>query len=192
MIHEVSEKIFDLPLQDYTLTFDDGLYSQYYYFDRFKSIPTEKIFFISSNIVCEGQQSTGFPPSAVAHEKAFFGNKEDYMTVEQIKELMKDPLVSIGGHSHYHKNIKDVTKITQRLKFFLEDTKLMMDWFQANLGFKPHEFCFPYNNDYRGTYQLVLKSFGIVKFYGSERIPVETLLSNQIQTGTHDTLLVLP
>ena len=61
MIHEITEKLFDLNLEDYTLTFDDGLYSQYYHYDKFKSINTDKIFFISSNILCEGIQSTEFP-----------------------------------------------------------------------------------------------------------------------------------
>jgi len=44
MIHEVTENLFNLPLENYILTFDDGLYSQYYHFKHFESIDTEKIF----------------------------------------------------------------------------------------------------------------------------------------------------
>ena len=105
MIHEVREWMFNLPLERYTLTFDDGLYSQYHYYPEFAKIPTEKIYFISSGIVCSGHQSTEFPACQDAHKKAFAGNYEDYMTVPQIKELMQDPLVEIAAHSHYHRRL---------------------------------------------------------------------------------------
>jgi len=174
MLHELNEAIFDLPLENYTLTFDDGLYSQYYYFDRLKSINTEKIFFISSNIICNGQQSLDFPACELAHEKAFAGNTEDYMTLDQIKDLMKDPMVSIGGHSHYHKRLTDFDKITHRINHMVEDTKLMVNWFQTNLNFKPTKFCFPYNDDRDGMYKSILELFGFTDFYGRERIDVSS------------------
>ena len=69
------------------LTFDDGLYSQFYYYDEIKKIDTQKIFFISSNIVCTGKQSLTFPTCREAHEKSFMGNNEDYMSLEQIQFL---------------------------------------------------------------------------------------------------------
>jgi hypothetical protein len=63
MIHEIRDWMFDLPLHNYVLTFDDGLYSQYYFLDKFKTIDTEKIFFISTGILCDENeiQSTTFP-----------------------------------------------------------------------------------------------------------------------------------
>ena len=176
MIHEVYESMFDLPLEEYTLTFDDGLYSQFYYFDRFKSIPTEKIYFISSDIICSGEQSDQFPACREAHRKAFAGNKEDYMTLAQIKELMKDPLVSIGGHSHSHIRLDNYSKIVEKMKHIKNDTELMVKWFEEYLGFKPSKFCFPYNEDYQGMYSAMLRQYGFTEFYGRERIPIETLL----------------
>jgi len=178
MIHHISEEIFKLPLKDYILTFDDGLYSQYYYFDRLSKIDTEKIFFISTNIICENTQSLDFPTCHEAHEKAFKGNKEDYMTWKQIKELMNDPQVTIGGHGHEHKKLKDFNKIIDKMSYIIEDTKKMLLEFDKNLGFKPHKFCYPYNDDQNGMYTSLLKTFGISDFYGQERIPVETLLRN--------------
>jgi len=44
MIHEVQDFYLDLPLEDYILTFDDGLYSQFQYWNHFKKLKTEKIF----------------------------------------------------------------------------------------------------------------------------------------------------
>jgi hypothetical protein len=178
MIHEVTEEILSLSLDDYILTFDDGLYSQYYYFEHFKSIPTEKIYFISSDIVCNGSQSTEFPVCRDAHKKAFNGNKEDYMTVVQIQELMQDPLVTIGAHSHSHTRLGHYSKLTEKIAHIKNDTETMLEWFKTNLGFSPIDFCFPYNDDFGGVYAGVLKHYGFVNFYGRERKPVETLLHN--------------
>jgi Polysaccharide deacetylase len=171
MIHEIKDSLFDLPLEDYVLTFDDGLYSHYYHFDKFKKIKTQKIFFISTDIICDGAQSTEFPSSVVAHDKAFAGNKEDFMTLEQIKELAKDPLVSIGAHGHFHKNLDQIPKLFDKLKHIEDDAELMMNWFETNLGFIPKQFCYPYNNDLKGMYATLLKKYGFNEFYGAERIP---------------------
>lgn len=170
MIHEVTAKLFDRNLEEYTLTFDDGLYSQYYHYDKFKNINTDKIFFISSNILCDTTQSTEFPVCEIAHEKAFNGNTEDYMTLAQVKELMQDPQVTIGGHSHYHKKLTSIPKIILTLEHMIDDTQLMLQWFNDNLGIKPTKFCFPYNDDRAGLYTGILRNFGFTEFYGKERI----------------------
>lgn len=172
MIHEVRESIFDLPLADYVLTFDDGLYSQYCYFKEFRKIDTPKLFFISSGIVCEdGKQSTDFPTCDEAHMKAFTGNKEDYMTVAQIKELMLDPQVTIGGHSHSHVDLKTLQGLSARMAHIMKDTTEMLVWFDSNLNLRPTSFCFPYNNSIDQLYSAALKNFGFKHFYGHERIP---------------------
>ena len=175
MIHEFREEFLDLPLENYVLTFDDGLFSQYCFYERIKHIPTEKIFFISSGIICEGTQSSEFPPCQIAHEKAFAGNKEDYMTIDQIKELLKDPWVSIGGHSHAHLDLNKLNKFTHKIMHIVDDTKTMFQWFKDNLGFKPTKFCFPYNNDLDGSYRALLKNTGITDFYGKERTAIESV-----------------
>lgn len=178
MIHDIREEMFSLPLDQYILTFDDGLYSQYYYYPRFKEIPTQKVYFISSGIVCNQLQSTMFPTCSMAHQKAFSGNKEDYMTIEQIKELMTDPLVEIGGHSHSHQNVGTITGLANKARHIINDTDLMIRWFETNIGFKPVKFCFPYNDDASGLYRSLLKKrFNIFEFYGKDRIAVEPLLT---------------
>jgi peptidoglycan/xylan/chitin deacetylase (PgdA/CDA1 family) len=172
MIHEVDERLFDLPLENYVLTFDDGLYTQYQYIEELNKIKTEKIFFISSNIICVGEQSTEYIDCVSAHEKAFNGNTENYMTLEQIKHLMKCPNVTIGGHGHNHVKLASLNKMTHKIYNIVEDSKAMVKWFECNLGFKPTKFCFPYNDDFNGVYPELLRGLGFVDFYGSERIPV--------------------
>ena len=186
MIHEVREWMFDLPLQDYTLTFDDGLYSQYYYNDRFKQLGTQRIYFISSNIISNSIQSIEFPTCVEAHKKARLGNTEDYMSVEQIKDLMQDPNVVIGAHSHSHTRLNTFKTLAEKVKYINSDTELMLQWFDATLDFKPTHFCFPYNEDLDGLYQGLLKKQGFTDFYGRGRIPVETLLRDQALLDNHD------
>ena len=180
MIHEIRDWMFDLPLEKFVLTFDDGLYSQFYYFDQFKQVPTEKIYFISSNIVCSEQQSLGFPICQDAHKKAFSGNKEDYMTVNQIRELMMDPLVTIGAHSHTHTRLSNFPRLVDKINYIKKDTEQMLLWFKENLGFPPTHFCFPYNEDCEGMYPAILKKFGFTNFYGRGRIPIETLRRTEL------------
>ena len=181
MIHEVREEFFELPLEDYILTFDDGLYSQYHYIDRFLKINTPKIFFISTDILCEGRQSMDFITCTDAHEKAFTGNKENYMTLAQVKNLASLPMVSVGGHSHSHVRLTKF-KIIDKLKHIQQDTIDMIAWFESNLGFIPTKYCFPYNDNYDGLYNAALKQYGITECYGRERIPIEQLLRNLYQS----------
>ncbi len=181
MIHQMSEDILKLPLQNYTLTFDDGLFGQYHFFDRLAQFNTDMIFFISTGIVCSTSQSRDFPPSNVAHEKAFQGNYEDFMNVEQLIEISKHPLVSIGGHSHNHLRLTKLPDLVSKVKHIEADTSLMMNWFQDNLHTKPTKFCYPYNEDFQGIYKGLLKKHGVTEFYGNERIPVEKLLHDSSQ-----------
>lgn len=188
MIHEVREWMFDLPLNDYILTFDDGLYSQYYYNDRFKELTTQRIYYISSGVVSTGQQSLGFPNCVDAHIKARAGNTEDYMTVEQIKELMQDPNVIIGAHSHSHTRLDNFTSLVEKVAYINQDTEQMILWFEENLGFKPTHFCFPYNEDPHGLYKGLVKKFGVTDCVGSGRTPIEMLRHKKGQLDSPDTL----
>lgn len=185
MLHEICEDTLNLTLDQYTLTFDDGLYSQYYYFDHFQAIPTEKIYFISSNTIClDNKQSLCFPSCREAHKKASVGNMEDYMSVDQIKLMMEDPLVTIGGHSHSHTSLHNFPRMVDKIQYIMDDTERMLEWFNRNLNIHPTSFCFPYNEDFQGLYPAILKRYGFTEFYGRERIPVETLQLPSIQPDT--------
>jgi hypothetical protein len=176
MIHEVHEVLFEKKnLERYTLTFDDGLYSQFYYYEKIKKIDTEKIFFISSNIICTGRQSLNFPRCDEAHIKSFNGNNEDYMSLEQVQYLLEEKRVSIGGHGHFHKNLNGFSSLKEKINYVKKDTDLMLEWFEKKLNFTPNKFCFPYNDDMKGLYKSILKKYGFNEFYGKDRIPVSQL-----------------
>jgi peptidoglycan/xylan/chitin deacetylase (PgdA/CDA1 family) len=155
MIHNITEDMFALPLEDYVLTFDDGTEDHYTYYQKFKSVNTlKKYFIIAERIGTDG-----------------------YLTLEQVKEMMQDPQVSIGGHSYSHTPLGKF-KLIDVHYHIISDTEKMIEWFKTNLGFTPEDFCFPYNYDPHGLYKEILKRYGIVSCYGDERIPVETLLQN--------------
>ena len=160
MIHQITEAMFKLPLEDYTLTFDDGTIDHYEYYSFFNNLNTEKIYFIATNNI----------------------GKEGYMSISHIKEMLTCPLTSFGGHSHIHKRL-DGLSLFESTTHINHDTSNMINWFVDNLGFKPTKFCYPFNNDLKGIYTGMLKKHGITEFYGSERIPIEKLLhtENQIE-----------
>lgn len=171
MIHEFKEEFLDLPLEDYILTFDDGLYTQYKFFDKIKKIDTEKYFFISSDIVCDEDKSQddSFISCYEAHKKAFNGDYSNYMKWSQIRELQCDDKSHIGCHSHYHKiNTADC------IECIIEDNRKMIFEFIKNLTYLPSYFCFPYNHETL-TYKEILKRKGFKKFFGKERIDINDL-----------------
>lgn len=165
MIHEMNK---DTIIPKGLCTFDDGLYSQYKYG---RTLPNDKIYFISSNIICSHNQSNEFISAPNAHKKSFEGNNENYMTIAQIKELI-DLGIEIGGHSHYHKDVSKIPKLIDKVKHIKEDTELMLDWFKSELDYIPTSFCFPYNEELDGLYKGFLKTYGFTKFYGFNRVDI--------------------
>ena len=167
MIHEMHEGM-EIP-KDCVLTFDDGLFTQY---QHSRHLPNTKIYFISSGIVCNQPQSHEFIKCSDAHKKAFSGNFENYMTLEQIKELDGE----IGGHSHSHINLSKFPTLVEKVEHIKKDTELMLEWFEKNLDRRPTSFCFPYNDDVRGLYKAILTTYGFTDFYGRERISIDEIL----------------
>lgn len=177
MIHTIQDDFLKIKLEDYILTFDDGLYNHFYYYPKLKLIQTEKIFFISTNIICNTKQSKSFLSSEECHKKAFMGNKEDFMNLEQLEYLSKERNVFIGGHSHFHKNLNTLSNLNDKVNHIKKDTELMLEWFHKNLNSFPSKFCFPYNDDLNGLYKSILMTYGINEFYGKERIPIDGNIS---------------
>jgi peptidoglycan/xylan/chitin deacetylase (PgdA/CDA1 family) len=188
MIHEALPEFTQVDLENYVLTFDDGLYSQYAFYNEIKHINTPKIFFVSSGIICSDNQSSEFITCRDAHQKAFNGNYENYMTVEQIKYLLEDPLVTIGAHSHSHTRLSLFKTLAEKVAYIKSDAEKTVAWFEQNLGFSPTKFCFPYNEDLDGLYRGLMTKYGFTDFYGSGRIPIETLLRSEPQLDTLDIL----
>ena len=165
MIHEFKEDFLKLPLENYILTFDDGLYTQYKFLEELKKIKTEKYFFISSGIICSEnlKQNDEFTQCDVAHLKALSGDYTNYMKWSQIKEISKLNNFFIGCHSHLH-NIKTADCI-ESIKL---DNKHMLENFEKNIGYVPNHFCFPYNKK-TTIYETILRKNGFKYFYGKEK-----------------------
>lgn len=110
MIHDFRKDYFELNLAAYTLTFDDGLYSQYYYYPLLDSVDSPKIFFIITSFIKPGKARERFNGEFIKSVKsrkymndAFINNDfSDFMTLEEIQELATHKGVKIGTHSHFH------------------------------------------------------------------------------------------
>ncbi len=169
MIHELNSPL-RIPDKKHLLTFDDGLYSQYQYA---RDIDNPSLFFISTGIICPDiqSQSKEFIKCADAHVKAFEGNMENYMTIDQMLEL------PLGAHSHYHKDLTRIPKLIDKIAWIKQDTEIMLEFWEKTLQRTPTSFCFPYNNDLEGLYTAILrKGYGFTDFYGSDRINISEIL----------------
>jgi len=171
MIHEFKKEFLDLPLENYTLTFDDGLYTQYLFINELRKIKTDKFFFISSNIVCseDTNQDETFINSIDAHKKAFNGIYTNYMKWSQIKEIDSYDRCNIGCHSHFHS-----FKTADCVECIILDNRYMLNDFNKHLGKIPDIFCFPFNKE-TGLYKEILAKKGFNKFYGKERIDINEI-----------------
>jgi hypothetical protein len=155
MIHNITDAIFNLPLADYLLTFDDGTQDHWQYFKQVRAVPTEKIYFIITNRI----------------------GTAGYLSLEQVKQMSLDPAVTIGGHSHNHVRLNTFNTLAEKLAHIKQDTEQCLSWFNDYLGHAPSVFCLPYNEDIDGLYAVWLKGKGIARIYAGERTACEHLLS---------------
>jgi hypothetical protein len=110
MIHDIRKEYFELDLSPYRLTFDDALFSQYYYFAQFKGHPQELTYFVTTSFIKPGKARDMFAGDYIAYLKTkkygyrtFIEARYDhFMNVEEIQFLSNQPNVRIGVHSHFH------------------------------------------------------------------------------------------
>ncbi len=110
MIHDIRKKYFDLDLLQYRLTFDDALFSQYYYFSQFNSHPRALTYFVTTSFIKPGKARNMFAGDYIPYLKTkkygyrtfIEGQFDHFMNVEEIQFLSNQPNVRIGVHSHYH------------------------------------------------------------------------------------------
>jgi hypothetical protein len=109
-IHDVRKEYFDLNLGAYQLTFDDGLFSQYYYFQFFKDHPERLTYFIATSLIKPGAVRPVFNGQYLPYIKSkkymyrtfAEGRFDHFMNVEELRELSRHKNVDIGAHSHFH------------------------------------------------------------------------------------------
>jgi len=110
MIHDIRKEYFDLDLDQYQLTFDDGLFSQYYYYPLFKNHPVKLIYFITTSFIKPGKARNMFSDEYISYLKSkkygyrtFVEGKFDhFMTIEELQAISSRTNVRIGVHSHFH------------------------------------------------------------------------------------------
>lgn len=130
MIHDIREEYFSLRLDQYVLTFDDGLFSQYYYFPMFKRFQSERIYFITTAFIKSGKIRPLFNGEHLrplkskeymyaASIKGEFGH---FVTTEELQLLSTRENVKIGAHGHSHDVI--ITQQRSRKKKKLSQWKL--------------------------------------------------------------------
>lgn len=175
-LHQIEEKYLkkDYYKQFDILTFDDGLYSQFYYKDFFKSLNKHLIYFISSGIINNTNNFT-FKDCLDAHNDFFTKNDlSAYMNLKQIEELAE--FAEIGWHTHFHPYLPKFSKIKQ-MQIILNEIKLGSSFIKK---FNCNKFCFPYN--YKNNFFLYnLKKIDFNSFFSDERINFESYIFNQQQ-----------
>jgi peptidoglycan/xylan/chitin deacetylase (PgdA/CDA1 family) len=178
VLHDIKKEFFNIDLENYQLTFDDGLFSQYYYWPLLKKIKAKKIFFIATNLIdlnnnykrkkWKGsfkQFPTCFKSLADFRSTK---NRKNYMRIGELKELIKDGVI-IGAHGHNHlKEYKNAIHLKK-------DIEKMLEWFEQNLNIRPIHFAYPHYKDYSILFYL-LRYYGFEKFYGRKRIEIEKLI----------------
>ncbi len=122
MIHDIRKEYFDLNLDQYRLSFDDGLFSQYYYFPLLNKHNAELTFFITTSFIKPGKARSRYAGEYLPHLKTktyayrtFIENRFDhFMNLEEIQALSAQSNVRIGVHSHFHDVILTRTHASKR------------------------------------------------------------------------------
>jgi hypothetical protein len=122
MIHDIRKEYFDLKLDPYLLTFDDGLFSQYYYFPLLERHPAELTFFITTSFIHPGKPRPMFDGEYIPYLKSkeyayrtfIEGRYDHFMTVEEVQAISARSNVRIGVHSHFHDVILTATHARSR------------------------------------------------------------------------------
>ena len=130
VIHDIREDYFDLKLGAYALTFDDGLFSQYYYYPLFRRYRSELIYFIPTAFIKPRKARPWFDKNhpgylkskQYMHEAFVRGRFDHFMTIEELQALAGEKKVTIGAHSHGHDVI--ITRTGPRHKKKLSPWKL--------------------------------------------------------------------
>ena len=155
-IHDVRKEYFDLNLNAYQLTFDDGLYSQFYYFSLFKDHPKKLTYFITTSFIKPGKMrkaAAGRNLPYIKSKKYMYrtfaeGRFDHFMNLEELQEISGQENVQIGAHSHFHDVILTRTHAHKRkplspwkLERIRASKEISIEEFsiRSKLAFKGHE-----------------------------------------------------
>jgi peptidoglycan/xylan/chitin deacetylase (PgdA/CDA1 family) len=129
MIHNVRRKMFDIGLPNYRMTFDDGLFSQYYYFPEIRKYGDIFIFFLTTSLIGDGRMRSRYDGTELPYVKSgaymfdafVLQETGHFMRTAELKWLASQPGVILGLHSHFH----DIVLTTDPPKKPLSQWKLL-------------------------------------------------------------------
>lgn len=130
-----------LPARTIGLSIDDGFLSIYH-----QAWPRLK--------------KAGFPFTLFISTKAIEEKFKGYMSWDQIREMQKDPLVSIGHHGHSHGHLLNMS--TEAVRADLETASRL---YQQELGLNPDIFAYPYG-EFSPETENILKKMGLKAAFG--------------------------
>ena len=157
MFHDLRREHFELPLDRYRLSFDDGLYSHYYYMPCLEHQPQPLTFFITTGFIRPGAARPVFDgryleyreAAVYAQQALIAGDFSAFMTVEEVRRLAARPNVRIGAHSHFHdvtltdahpKKPRPVSAWRQQRFAQVPADRLRGMSIRSRLAFRGHEF----------------------------------------------------
>jgi len=180
VIHDINnvKKFFNFPFENYELTLDDGLFSQYYYWPIFDAMKLKKTFFIATDLIDIGNKREQFKvrkPEYLMFSDTFEcmkmykekGIKSNYMRIDELKYICEKigNYIEVGGHGHKHYYISEYEGKEKKM---VEDIEMMLEWFQKNLNIIPTSYSYPYY-EYDEILESVLKKFGFKTIIGERK-----------------------
>ncbi len=138
-----------LPDKPVVITFDDGFEDQMRAFEMLQRHHMKATFYIinggEASQWCIGAGRRYGDPAQPAE-----GCGDDYLTWDQVRQLDRSGLVTIGGHTLDHTNLPALPPDQQRL----EITASKLD-IEAQIGHSIHDFAYPYGSFDAVTMALV-------------------------------------
>jgi len=207
MIHKWHDEYLNIKLDDYILSFDDGLYSQVLGIKKIISkYPQIEIqYFVSTGIIHVGEESQTNNESDVAHQRFFdLGLTTDFVSYDDLRYLSNLQQVQIGFHGHKHIRpsfLKKNLSLIDQLKRWKADAQEMVfgavKFYEARLIDKtrPILYCTPYNELHDLQIAIIRKCFSNyfeqeLIIIGPERMDINTFCVAPSFLERYDDVLV--
>ena len=113
MIHAWHDKYLDMDLNNYILSFDDGLVSQVHGIKKIvEKFPDIEIkYYVSTGLLNVGQEKETYNESDIAHRRfKESGSTSDFVSYDDLIVLSKIPNVTIGLHGHMHLDLDHIRR----------------------------------------------------------------------------------
>ncbi|MCZ4281297.1 polysaccharide deacetylase family protein [Kiloniella laminariae] len=121
--------------------------------DRTIGITVDDAFASFYNTGWKEFQKAGLPVTVFVSTEPVEQNQPDYMSWTELREIIADPLISIGNHAHQHQHMADLTPEEQKASIDQAN-----ELFRRALGKQPDIFSYPYGEVSSSLVQVVKES----------------------------------